>query len=98
MDLVFVLCRVHRGVRGGASRPPLSQASQGVGIPLVHGFERSASQKKDDVFYIFFWQIFRHIVFVDGFLVLVKELCFFTNPVQSIRGLDVMGSYMYIVL
>jgi hypothetical protein len=38
------------------------------------------------------------MVFVDGFLILVKELGLLTNLGQWIRGLDVMGSYMYIVL
>jgi hypothetical protein len=42
----------------------------------------------------FFW----HMVFADGFLILVKELGLLTNPGQWIRGLDAVGSYMYIVL
>jgi hypothetical protein len=36
--------------------------------------------------------------FADGFLFSVKELGLLTNPVHWIRVLDVIGSYMYIVL
>jgi hypothetical protein len=36
--------------------------------------------------------------FADGFLFLVKELGFLTNPGHWVRVLDVVGSYMYIVL
>jgi hypothetical protein len=36
--------------------------------------------------------------FVDGFLFPVKELGFWTNPGHWVRVLDVVGSYMYIVL
>jgi hypothetical protein len=38
------------------------------------------------------------MVFVDGFLFLVKELGLLTNPGHWVRVLDVVGSYMYIVL
>ena len=41
---------------------------------------------------------FWHMVFVDGFLILVNELGLLTDPSQWIRGLDDAGSYMYIVL
>jgi hypothetical protein len=44
------------------------------------------------------WAIFRHMVFFDGFLFSVKELGFLTNPGHWVRVLDVVGSYMYIVL
>jgi hypothetical protein len=36
--------------------------------------------------------------FADGFLFLVKELGFWTNPGHWVRVLDATGSYMYIVL
>jgi hypothetical protein len=36
--------------------------------------------------------------FFDGFLFLVKELGFWTNPGHWVRVLDVASSYMYIVL
>jgi hypothetical protein len=36
--------------------------------------------------------------FVDGFLFSVKELGLLTNPGHWVRGLDAIGSYMYIVL
>jgi hypothetical protein len=45
-----------------------------------------------------FWADFQHMVFVDGFLFLVKELGLLTNPNHWVRVLDVDGSYMYIVL
>jgi hypothetical protein len=41
---------------------------------------------------------FSHMVFVDGFLFPVKELGLLTNPGHWVRVLDVVGSYMYIVL
>jgi hypothetical protein len=39
-----------------------------------------------------------HGFFVDGFLFLVKELGLLTNPGHWVRVLDVIGSYMYILL
>jgi hypothetical protein len=45
-----------------------------------------------------FWPFFWHIVFANGFLILVKELGLLTNPSQWIRVLDATGLYMYIVL
>jgi hypothetical protein len=36
--------------------------------------------------------------FFDGFLFPVKELGLLTNPGHWVRVLDVVGSYMYIVL
>jgi hypothetical protein len=36
--------------------------------------------------------------FADGFLFPVKELGLLTNPSHWVRVLDVIGSYMYIVL
>jgi hypothetical protein len=39
-----------------------------------------------------------HGLFVGGFLFLVKELGLLTNPSHWIRVLDVVGSYIYIVL
>jgi hypothetical protein len=38
------------------------------------------------------------MVFANGFLFLVKELGLLTNPGHWVRVLDVIGSYMYIVL
>jgi hypothetical protein len=40
----------------------------------------------------------RHMVFFDGFLFPVKELGLLTNPGHWVRVLDVVGSYMYILL
>jgi hypothetical protein len=44
------------------------------------------------------WEIFRHMVFVDGFLFPIKELGLLTNPGHWVRVLDAAGSYLYIVL
>jgi hypothetical protein len=52
------------------------------------------------IFYGFlcpFLVVFWHMVFSNGFLILVKELFSLTNLGQYIRGLDVAGSYMYII-
>ena len=39
-----------------------------------------------------------HGFFADGFLFPVKELGLLTNTIHWVRVLDVVGSYMYIVL
>jgi hypothetical protein len=49
-------------------------------------------------FLVHCWAFFRHMVFFDGFLFLIKELGLLTNPGHWVRVLDVVGSYMYIVL
>jgi hypothetical protein len=49
-------------------------------------------------FHVHCWAVFRHIVFVDGFLFPVKELGLLTNPGHWVRVLDGYGSYMYILL
>jgi hypothetical protein len=47
----------------------------------------------------FFGMVFSHMVFVDGFLILVKELGLLTNLGQWIRGLDVHGIlYVYCIV
>ena len=45
-----------------------------------------------------FWEVSRHMVFADGFLFLVKELGLLTIPGHLVMVLDVVGSYMYIIL
>jgi hypothetical protein len=45
-----------------------------------------------------FLEVFRLTIFIDGFLIPVKELGLLTNVGQWIRGLDAEGSYMCIVL
>ena len=47
--------------------------------------------------HIFRW-FFSTWFFADGFLFPVKELGLWTNPGHWVRVLDVVGSYMYIVL
>jgi hypothetical protein len=49
-------------------------------------------------FCVHFWAVFRHMVFANGFLFLIKELGLLTNMGYCIRVVDAMGSYMYIVL
>jgi hypothetical protein len=49
-------------------------------------------------FHVHCWAVFRHMVFADGFLFLVTELGLLTNTGHWVRVLDVVGSYMYIVL
>jgi hypothetical protein len=49
-------------------------------------------------FHVHCWVIFRHMVFIDGFIFMVKELGFLTNQGHWVMVLDVVGSYMYIVL
>jgi hypothetical protein len=44
------------------------------------------------------WTVFWHMVFVDGFVFSINELGLLTNPGHWVRVLDVVGSYMYIVL
>jgi hypothetical protein len=41
-----------------------------------------------------FLAVFRHIVFANGFLIMVKELRLLTNPSQWIMGLDVAVNYL----
>jgi hypothetical protein len=50
------------------------------------------------IFRVHSWAVFRHMVFPDGFLFSVKELGFLNNIGYWIRVLDIIGSYMYIVL
>jgi hypothetical protein len=50
------------------------------------------------IFRVHCWAVFRHMVFDNGFLFPVKELGLLTNPGHWVRVLDVVGSYMYIVL
>jgi len=49
-------------------------------------------------FYDHCWAVFWHMVLSDGFLFLMKELGLLTNLGHWVRVLDVVGSYMYIVL
>jgi hypothetical protein len=44
------------------------------------------------------WAFFKHMVFVDGFLFMVKELGLLTNLGHWVRVLDAAGDYMYILL
>jgi hypothetical protein len=81
----------HRGVRGGAEPPALGVRGQ-----------RPRKKKyctRDDIFHVMYLGgFFGTWFFADGFLFLVKELGFWTNPGHWVRVLDAAGSYMYIVL
>jgi hypothetical protein len=83
LDLVFVL---HSGVLHG-----------GVG---GGGFGGSAPEKKIFFFlHLFLVAVFRHMVFANGFLILVKELGLLTNLGQWIRGFGCCGIlYMYCIV
>jgi len=79
------------GVQGGKS-PPENFFSLGKCVTFCLVFCVSL------IFRVHCWVIFRHVVFSDGFLFLVEELGLLTNPGHWVRVLDVVGSYMYIVL
>jgi hypothetical protein len=81
--------RARRGIRGGATRPPLG-GCRGAEPPE----KKVLPWETCHVFRWFFW----HMVFADGFLFSVKELVFWNNPGHWVRVLDAAGSYMYIVL
>jgi hypothetical protein len=66
-----------------------------VGVWGQHPREKNLCLEKCVTYLIGF---LAHGVFVDGFLFLVKELGLLTNPSHWVRVLDVVGSYMYIVL
>jgi hypothetical protein len=88
----------HGGLEGGA-RPPLG-GCRGAEPPMRRSRGSAPKKKKlcleKRVMYLggFFGTWF----FADGFLFSVKELGFWTNPGHWVRVLDVVGSYMYIVL
>ena len=44
------------------------------------------------------WVVFRHMVFADGFLFLVKELGLLTNLGHWVRVLDVVVSFLHLIL
>jgi hypothetical protein len=83
----YVALSARRVLRGGCQAPPLRNVSH---------FLPHFSCHLD--FHVHFWEFFRHMVFSDGFLFPVKELGLLTNPGHWVRVLDVVGSYMYIVL
>jgi hypothetical protein len=90
--MCYILCKIdpmylytdmgEKGVWGGLSTPHPG----GFG-----GFRGREPPKKKKLwhFFAFFLCFFWHMVFVDGFLIPVKELGLLTNLGQWIRGLDV---------
>jgi hypothetical protein len=80
---------------GGCLKPPIWEGCGGLGAgaPKKYFFGLFLV-----VFCFHFLAVFRHMVFVDGFLIPVKELGLLTNLGQWIMDVDVVGSYMYIVL
>jgi hypothetical protein len=102
--MCYILCMsssvcVVSSAQGGSLGPPLGGAA-----PL----RKTISSGNVSHFCLIFHvaSIFMSIVgrffgtwfFADGFLFLVKELGLLTNPSHWVRVLDVVGSYMYIVL
>jgi hypothetical protein len=79
-----------RGFEGGAGGkfPPRGALEGGPSRKKI------MPQETCHIFRCFFGTCF----FVDGFLFLVKELGFLTNPGHWVRVLDAANSYMYIVL
>jgi hypothetical protein len=68
---------------------------------LPGGSERGRATLRESSSHVFlrlYLAVFRHMVFADGFLILVKELGLLTNLGQWIRGLDATRSYICIVL
>jgi hypothetical protein len=66
----------------------------------VQGFGGSAPEiffLPRETCHIFRW-FFGTCFLTDGFLFSVKEIGLLTNPDHWVRVLDVVGSYMYIVL
>jgi hypothetical protein len=80
LGMCYILC-VRRGFPEGR-------------IPLVWGFGGNAPEFVFSIFYVCFSMVFQHMVFVDGFLILVKELGFLTNSIQWIRGFGCRRSYI----
>jgi hypothetical protein len=74
------------------------QGVKGGGAPQFFFLGFSCPKKKVLDFCVHLWGFFGTWFFVDGFLFLVKELGLLTNLGHWIRVLDVVGSYMYIVL
>jgi hypothetical protein len=105
------LRRVPRGVRGGVQRPrffffgptyfrraELTYFRRADIFPGRH--ISGTTYYRDDIFpgpHDIRW-FFGTWFFANGFLFLVKELGFWTNPGHWVRVLDAAGSYMYIVL
>jgi hypothetical protein len=96
------LRRVYRGVREGGEPPVRGFGGSApkfffwadIFSPVSGRHISETTYFRDHMILGGFW----HMVFADGFLFLVKELGFWTNPGHWVRVLDAAGSYMYIVL
>jgi hypothetical protein len=66
-------------------KPPYLGGLQGGKSPLAWGF-RASKRKKMVFFASLFLAVFWHMAFIDGFLILVKELGLLINFGQWIRG------------
>jgi hypothetical protein len=93
------LHRVHRGFAGVGE---ISPEGSGATPPRIFFLGKCVTFLPHFSCHLDFrvhcWVVFRHMVFADGFLFSVKELGLLTNPGHWVRVLDVIGSYMYIVL
>jgi hypothetical protein len=86
------------GVHRGEDTPCLGVCIE-VGASLSRGSGEAPSKKKVVFFASVFLAIFKHMVFIDGFLISVKELWLLTNPNQWIRVFLFHGIlYMYFIL
>jgi hypothetical protein len=88
--VVFVLCQACIG--GSGASAPENFFFLGKCVTFLPHFSCCLD------FCVHCWVVFRHMVFANGFLFSVKELGLLTNPGHWVRVLDVVGSYMYIVL
>jgi hypothetical protein len=80
------------GLEGGLLAPP--RGVQGGSTP-ENFFRTRMTYFQDHMIFRWFFDTW---FFADGFLFPVKELGFWTNPSHWVRVLDVVASYMYIVL
>jgi hypothetical protein len=95
LGMCYILCTTRCSVcvalgaqaGGGVISPPTWGFTGGRDLLLHRGsLEAPPNFIFFGIFYVHFFTVFQHMVFVDGFLILVKELGLSTNPGQWIRG------------
>jgi hypothetical protein len=95
LGMCYILCTtssvcIASGVQGG-DRPPHG------GLGAAPPRKKKKKNLPWETCHIFRW-FFDTWFFADGFPFPVKKLGLLTNPGHWVRVLDVVGSYMYIVL